>query len=99
MLKKWVASYHAYLIWETESLGPKTRWIRLRVYTLPWTVPMFVAILLCVLFQPDERSRMLIALPLCAISLFGIIYVNYVLLYYGARADIQRMKAARSRIG
>ncbi len=99
MLIRWAAKYHAYLVRETESLGPKTRWLQIRVYTLPWTIPMFLALALCVMFHPDERGRILIAGPLCLITLFGIIYVGYVLLYFGIRSDVRRMRAARSTVG
>ena len=96
MLGRWGARYHAYLIKEAERDGLKASGFKSIRYTRPWLIPLFAMLVIAILFHPDERARVLIAVPLTLISLFGVGYVFSVLLYYGFRAEAQRRKAARS---
>ncbi len=90
-----IRRYRDYLIARTEALGPRTRWFEVRFVLFPWFSPAFLALAVCVLFQPGERERLLIVLPLGAIGLIGMIYAGAIFMIYGIRADVRRMNEAK----
>ena len=91
--------YHAYLISETESLGPQTRWAQIHRYTFPWFLPLIAVGVLCWVLNLDERGREVLVIPVAVICLGGILYVGFVLLFFGIQADSRRARAAKSQGG
>jgi hypothetical protein len=96
-MPKWIAKYHAYLIARTTSMGPQDRWIEMKTYMFPWFIPLFFAIPICFFFfKDDAQGRLMVVLPLGAISIFGSIYVGSVFLIYGVRADMRRLNERKA---
>ena len=54
-----LAKYRAYLIAETEALGPKARWLAVRWYMLPWLTPIAIGGVVCYALNLDRMDRIL----------------------------------------
>jgi len=93
----WPARYHAHLVARTEALSPQTRWLEVRPLLTPWIIPIVIGVGLCWALNLDELHRIMVLIPSALIGLGGMIYVGSVVMYYGVRADISRMKEAKRR--
>jgi hypothetical protein len=95
------AGYHAYLVAETESLTPTKHMFVARSYSLPWLAVLLAGIVLClvldVTFDLGQTGRIIVLAPFALVGLGGISYSGWVVIYYGVRADIRRLKEARTK--
>jgi hypothetical protein len=102
MRGRW-SEYRAHLITETEALTPTTRWLYVRLFLAPWFAVLLVGCGLCfisdVIFSLDELGRAAVLGPFALIGLAGMLYAGWIVMYYGVRADIRRMKKARANGG
>ncbi len=93
------SEYRAYLIAETEALTPRTRWLYVRAFGLPWVAVILVGGVLCFMldsmFKLGELGRTIVLGPFALVGLAGLLYSGWIVMYYGVRADIRRMKEAR----
>jgi len=100
MKGRW-ADYRAHLIAETEALTPRTRWLYVRAFGLPWLVVILVGGVICfvldLIFDLGELGRTIVLGPFALIGLSGMLYSGWIVMYYGLRADVRRMKEARSK--
>lgn len=95
------SEYRAYLIAETEALTPKTRWLYVRSFTAPWIAVVLVGGVLCFLldlmFNLGELGRTVVLGPFALGGFSGMLYAGWIVMYYGVRADIRRMKVSRAK--
>ncbi len=95
------SEYRAYLIAETEALTPRTRWLYVRSFTMPWFAVLVVGGVLCFIldsiFKLGEMGRTVVLGPFALVGLAGMIYSGWIVMFYGVRADIRRMKEARAK--
>ena len=94
------SEYRAYLIAETEALTPRTRSGQVRSFLMPRFLVLIAGGLLCFtldsIFHIGELGRAAVLGPFALVALAGMTYVGWVVIYYGVRADIRRMKEARA---
>ena len=69
----------------------------MRPLLTPWIIPIVIGVGLCWALNLDELHRIMVLIPSALIGLGGMIYVGSVVMYYGVRADISRMKEAKRR--
>jgi len=95
------SEYRAYLIAETEALTPRTRWLYVRSFGLPWLLVFVIGVALCfildLMFNLGELGRTIVLGPFAIVGISGLVYSGWIVIYYGVRADIRRMKEARAK--
>ena len=94
------AAYRDYLIAETETDAPGSRWTSIRPMMTPWILLLLVggllSVLLDVLFNIGELGKIIVLAPFFFVTIAGGLYGGWVIIYFGFRADIRRLKEARA---
>ncbi len=74
-----------------------------RSFMMPWCAVLLVGGVLCfaldMIFHIGEFGRVIVLGPFALVSLGGMFYAAGVVMYFGVRADIRRMKEARAKVG
>ncbi len=73
----------------------------MRSFGLPWFAVLLVGGVLCVIldssFNLGELGRAVVLGPFALIGIAGMLYSGWIVMYYGVRADVRRMKEARAK--
>ncbi len=87
--------YHSYLVAKTESAAPRTRYFLVSEICWPWLLPLFPMALICWAFNLDDFWRGVVVLSVGVVSLGGFAYAGFVILVYGIKADLRRIREAK----
>jgi hypothetical protein len=72
-----------------------------RSFMMPWFAVFVVGGVLCFIldsiFKLGELGRTVMLGPFALVGLAGMIYSGWIVMFYGVRADIRRMKEARAK--
>lgn len=73
----------------------------MRSFMMPWFAVLVVGGVLCFIldsiFKLSELGRTVVLGPFALVGLAGMIYSGWIVMFYGVRADIRRMKEARAK--
>ena len=91
--------YHAWLVAQAEAVDAYDLWFAMRRFRGPWFILIVIGALACSAPGLDETVGIVVMAPFMIVSLGGMVHAAGVVLIYGLRSDLRRLKAAPDKDG